>query len=86
MRPAQANVGVDVCDFWNKISYDLWLSILWIIIYSRDVELNPASVTFEGVCPDPARLAQVFAHAFSLQDPIETLSRFYKASLPMGRG
>ena len=25
-----------------------------------------------------ARLAQVFAHAFSLQDPMETLSRFYK--------
>eukprot|EP00913_Durusdinium_trenchii_P025188 g23647.t1 len=27
------------------------------------------------------RLAQVFAHAFSLQDPVETLSRFYKVTL-----
>lgn len=26
-----------------------------------------------------ARLAQVFAHHFSLPDPMETLSRFYKA-------
>ncbi|CAL1171853.1 unnamed protein product [Cladocopium goreaui] len=35
----------------------------------------------EGLPDVTPRLAQVFAHAFSLQDPMETLSRFYKVTL-----
>jgi len=35
----------------------------------------------EGLPDMTPRLAQVFAHAFSLQDPMETLSRFYKVTL-----